>query len=348
MNALVTGGFGFIGSHLCERLLRDGHHVTVIDDLSTGRLENLAHLSGHLRLRCLIDTIRNKELMETLVAASDTVFHLAAVVGVRSVLQDPLRCLEVNIRGTDMLLELAAKRGVKVLLASSSEIYGKNGSGPVAEGSNRLLGPTTITRWIYSTTKAVDEYLALSYWNSSRLPVVIMRFFNTVGPRQTGRYGMVLPNFVQQALSNRPITVYGDGKQIRTFTHVFDAVNAVVALAEHPQAVGQIFNVGGVEPVSIADLAERVKRLAESQSPIEFLPYAEVYGEGFEDLASRVPDISKLRLLAGYEPAHRLDDMIRDTIAYFRAQQDGRSPIVKVPLALSGTPAGEEDRCRGR
>jgi UDP-glucose 4-epimerase len=326
MNALVTGGLGFIGSHLTERLLQDGHRVTVVDDLSTGHLQNLAHLVGHPQLSCYIDTIRNKELMERVVADNDVIFHLAAVVGVRPVLQDPLRCLETNIRGTDMLLEIADKWGVKVLLASSSEVYGKNSNGPMREDDNRLLGPTVVTRWIYATTKAVDECLGLGYWRERGLPVIVMRLFNVVGPRQTDQYGMVLPSFVQQALANRPITVYGDGRQVRSFTYISDTVNAMLALSENAAAVGEVFNIGSAEQICIADLAARVKEAIGCQSPIQYIPYEVAYGEGFEDTRSRVPDISKLKALVGYEPKIRMDEMIQRIIQYFQSRREVKAP----------------------
>ena len=347
MKVLVTGGMGFIGSHLCERLLADGHQVTVVDDLSTGRAENLAHLTGHERLRSYISTIRNKELMERLLEQSEVVYHLAAVVGVRSVLSEPLRCLETNIRGTDMLLELAHRHGVKVMLASSSEVYGKSSGELLSESSNRLLGPTTITRWIYSTTKAVDECLALAYWREKGLPVVVMRFFNTVGPRQTGRYGMVLPTFVQQALRKEPITVYGDGSQTRCFTYVADAVRASVALAECQAAVGEVFNIGGTEPITIGELAKKVKAMTGSPSPIQLVPYEVAYGDGFEDIQERVPDISKLRSFLGYVPEYRLDRMIWEIIAYFRDRQSEKAPVSDRPAPLLSAPTLEGNACQG-
>ena len=348
MNALITGGMGFIGSHLCERLLSDGHRVTIIDDLSSGSLENLAHLQGHERLECHVDTIRNKPLMEKLLQENDTVFHLAAVVGVKTVLQDPLRCLDVNIRGTDMLLELANNYGNKVLIASSSEVYGKHSEGVLSESTNRLLGPTTVTRWIYATTKAVDEYLALNYWRERQLPVVVMRFFNTVGPRQTGRYGMVLPTFVQQALSNQPITVYGNGCQVRSFTYVTDVVNATAELAQCPRALGEIFNIGGAEPISVGDLAQRVKDNVGSNSPIHYIPYEVAYGEDFEDPQIRIPDVTKLREYVGYEPKVRLDDMIDNIVAFFKDRQSKPKPAAGRAFPFRMAPTVEENACPSR
>ncbi len=327
MNALVTGGLGFIGSHLCERLLNDGHRVTVIDDLSTGREENLAAVRGHPRLTCRIGTIRDKALLEEVLSGRDIVFHLAAVVGVKRVLQDPLYCLETNIRGTDMLLELAQERGIKVMLASSSEVYGKNGNKPMQEQDDQVLGPTAVTRWIYATTKAVDEYLALGYWQKDALPVVVMRLFNIVGPRQSDQYGMVLPTFVRQALEARPITVYGDGQQIRCFTYITDALEAMLALAAHPGAPGGVFNVGSEEAVNILDLAQRVKEITGSVSPIEHIPYEEAYGDGFEDTRTRIPDLAKVRALVGYRARVSLNDMIRNIAAYFREAAEAKTAV---------------------
>jgi UDP-glucose 4-epimerase len=338
MRALVTGGMGFIGSHLCEHLLHNGHRVSVIDDLSSGSRDNIAHLEKNERLTCHVDTIRNKPLMEKLLDDCDVAFHLAAVVGVRTVLQEPLRCLDTNIRGTDMLMELASARGVKVMIASSSEVYGKTESEMMREEGNRLLGPTTVTRWIYATTKAVDEYLALGYAREKKLPVVVMRFFNTVGPRQTGRYGMVLPTFVQQALRGEPLTVYGDGRQVRCFTYVTDVTRAVLALAEHPQANGEIFNIGGKEPISIGDLALRVKRIVGSDSPLKHIPYDDAYGNNFEDPRARVPDITKLQTLLGYEPQTRLDDMIKNIVAYFRGRHQTSELTAGTALAFGVAP----------
>jgi UDP-glucose 4-epimerase len=320
MKALVTGGMGFIGSHLCEALLEGGHDVTVIDDLTTGRRENLARVEGDPRLQCCVGTIRDDHLMRRLLDGVDIVFHLAAVVGVRRVLESPLRCLDTNIRGTDMLFELAAERGVKVMLASSSEIYGRNGSGPLTETHSRLLGSTSVPRWIYSATKAIDEYLALGYWQEKRHPSVIMRFFNIVGPRQTGQYGMVLPTFVRQALAGEPLRVYGDGQQTRSFTYVSDAVRATIALMQSPQAIGEAFNVGSEEVTTIEGLAHRVKELAGSESPVQTVAYEEAFGEDFEEPRDRAPDIGKLRACIGYEPQVTLDEMIRRTIAYHRGE----------------------------
>jgi len=348
MKALITGGMGFIGSHLCELLLAGGHEVALVDNLSTGRAENVAHLAGHKRLQIHIGNVRDKALMESLLEQNEVVFHLAAVVGVRSVLNDPLNCLDTNIRGTDMLMELACRYGNKVLIASSSEVYGKGTEGLLSENSNRILGPTTVTRWVYSVTKAVDECLAMSYAKGHGLPVVVMRFFNTVGPRQSSQYGMVLPTFVQQALKGEPITVYGDGSQIRSFTYVADAVHAAAALSQTEAAYGEVFNIGGTEPVSIAELAQRVKRITGSKSSIEFIPYEVAYGDGFEDSVVRVPDISKLHAAIGYEPQYSLNDMIVNTIEYFLERQPDIAPRRSVAISLNRAPTMEENACQSR
>jgi len=324
MKALVTGGLGFIGSHLCERLLRDGHTVAIVDDLSTGSRENIAHLGDPPELSCYVDTVLNTSLLERLIRQSDVVFHLAAVVGVRRVLDAPLKCLSTNITGTATILEASAKCGAKVLIASSSEVYGKNGSGSLAEDDPRVLGSAAVPRWVYSVSKMADECLALSYWRERDLPVVVMRFFNIVGPRQTGRYGMVLPTFARQALSNLPITVYGDGKQVRSFTYVSDAVDAMVALAASPAAIGEVFNVGSEETIAIGSLAQRVKEAAHSGSPIKYIPFEVAFGSDFEEPYMRVPDISKLRAYVGYEPKVRLHEMIDNVLADSRAQEGVR------------------------
>jgi len=327
MKAVVTGGLGFIGSHLCERLLRDGHTVTIVDDLSTGALENTAHLGGPPQLTCHIGTILNKDLMRQVVSDADVIFHLAAVVGVRRVIEKPLLCLETNVRGTDVLLELAAQRKVPVLLASSSEVYGKNGSAPFKEDDERVLGSTSIPRWVYSVSKTVDECLGLCYCRERGLPVVVVRFFNIVGPRQTGRYGMVLPTFARQALSGRPITVFGDGRQVRSFTYVSDAVAAMMALAGSPRAVGEVFNVGSDDVITIEELAQTVKALAGSDSPIAHIPLELAYGDDFEEPRTRVPDISKLRSFVGYEPQVHLEEMIGNILDYCREHEDQRDRL---------------------
>jgi UDP-glucose 4-epimerase len=321
LRALITGGAGFIGSHLAEALLARGDEVTIIDDLSTGRFENIAHLQHHPRFHFAIETITNQTVMDRLVSECDLIFHLAAAVGVELIVSRPVHVIETNIMGTEAVLRTANRYRRKVLLASTSEIYGKSEEVPFREDADRVLGPTTRSRWSYACSKAVDEFLALAYWKEKGLPVVIFRLFNTVGPRQTGRYGMVVPRFVQQALRGEPITVYGDGKQSRCFTDVEDVVRAIIALAEHPGAVGDVFNIGSTEEITIEDLAWKVKRLAESPSPIVYIPYDQAYEAGFEDMRRRVPDLTKIRNLVGYEPRVPLDETLRRIIAWFRQKE---------------------------
>ena len=316
--ALVTGGAGFIGSHLAEKLLEKGYRVHIIDDLSTGDFKNIAHLESDKRFEYTIDTILDSGIMERLVASTDLVFHLAAAVGVEYVIQYQLRSLEINLRGTEIVLEQASKLKKKVVLFSTSEIYGKSVAVPFKEGDDSILGPTTLTRWSYAVTKAIDEIMALAFWREQRLPVVIVRVFNTCGPRQTGQYGMVLPRFVKQALSGQPITVFGNGTQTRCFASVFDVVAGVVRLAECDEAIGEIFNIGSDAEITIGELAQRVKQLASSSSSIEYVPYERAYGEGFEDMERRVPDLSKIKALVGYEPQADLDVIIRSVIEYER------------------------------
>lgn len=314
MRALITGGAGFIGSHLTEELLERGDEVTVIDDLSTGRKENIAHLEGRPDFYFVQDTIMNEGRMRKLIDDCEMVYHLAAAVGVKFVIDHPLKSMEINVRGTEIVLELAGKDKKKVLLTSTSEIYGKKEDGLFKEDDDRVLGTTTISRWSYSCAKALDEFLALAYYRERGLPVVIVRLFNTCGPRQAGRYGMVIPRFVEQALSGKSITVYGDGKQTRSFTYVADVVKAIIALTNHPQAIGDIFNIGSEEGISIADLAKKIKELTNSQSEIVFVPYEEAYEKGFEDMRYRVPNISKIRRLIGYSPRVKLDEMLKKII----------------------------------
>lgn len=318
MRALITGGCGFIGSHLAEALLERGDEVTVIDDLSTGQFENIAHLVGRPGFRFAIETILNETVMDRLVSECDLIYHLAAAVGVELIVSDPVRVLETNIKGTDAVLRIGARYRKKVLLASSSEVYGKSEEVPFREDADRVLGPTTRSRWSYACSKAMDEFLALAYFKQHSLPVVIMRFFNTIGPRQTGRYGMVVPRFVRQALLNQPITVYGDGQQSRCFTSVKDVVRAVIGLAEAPQAVGQVFNIGSQEEVTIEELARRTIALTGSRSEIVFIPYDQAYEQGFEDMRRRVPDISRIKSVIGWEPQISLDGILREVIADMR------------------------------
>ncbi|MCK4325738.1 GDP-mannose 4,6-dehydratase [bacterium] len=320
MKVLITGGAGFIGSHLCEELLRRGDEVTVIDDLSTGRRENIEHLESNKNFKFVEGTILNYEPMKGLVDECDIVYHLAAAVGVKFIINHPLKSMQINVRGTENVLELASKDKKKVLLTSSSEIYGKKENGIFKEEDDRVLGTTTISRWSYSCTKALDEFLALAYYREKGLPVVIVRLFNTCGPRQTGRHGMVIPRFIRQALSGEPITVYGDGKQTRSFTCVTDVVKAMAELADRPKAVGQIFNLGSEEGITISGLAEKIKELTNSRSEIVYIPYEEAYQEGFEDMRHRVPDISKVRNLIGYWPQMKLEDMLREIIKSVKAE----------------------------
>jgi UDP-glucose 4-epimerase len=316
MRALITGGAGFIGSHLAEALLDRGDDVAIIDDLSTGRMENVQHLKGRPRFAYTIDTIQNRAVMAELVDNADVVFHLAAAVGVRLIIESPVQTIETNVKGTELVLEVAAKKRKTVMVASTSEVYGKANVLPFSEDNDIVLGPTSKSRWSYACSKAIDEFLALAYFRERRVPVCIVRFFNTVGPRQTGQYGMVVPNFVQQALSGKPITVFGDGKQSRCFTWVGDAVNAVIELAAHGEAVGQVFNIGSENEITIADLAYLVKEKTGSKSPVVFVPYEKAYEEGFEDMPRRVPDISKINALVGFRPEMSLDGILQSVINF--------------------------------
>lgn len=318
MRYLVTGGAGFIGSHLVERLLKDGHNVTVLDDLSTGSIHNIEHLNTHPKFRCTVDTVLNRPRLDQLVVDSDAVFHLAAAVGVKLIVENPVRTIETNVRGTEAVLECSNTRRKRVLLASTSEVYGKAEKIPFCEDDDMVLGPTVKARWSYACSKAIDEFLALAYWKETKLPVVIARLFNTVGPRQTGRYGMVIPRFVEQALRGQPITVYADGNQSRTFSHVADVVHALAQLIEHTGAVGQVFNVGGEEEVTIRALAEIIKEETSSASEIQYVPYEEAYEEGFEDMSRRVPDLRKIRRIIDFPRTRGIQEIVRDVVDYFR------------------------------
>jgi UDP-glucose 4-epimerase len=320
MRYLITGGAGFIGSHLCELLLAQGHRVVAIDDLSTGRVENIAHLRPLPHFQLVRENIQNEQVLDRLTSESDVVVHLAAMVGVQRIVEDPVRTIRTNIMGTEAVLGAAYRYGCKVLIASTSEVYGKGVRVPFTEDDDRLMGPTTRSRWAYAESKAVDEFLGLAYYHQFGLPVVVMRFFNTVGPRQTGRYGMVVPRFVRQALAGEPLTVYGDGTQSRCFADVADVTRAAAALAEHPAAPGQVFNVGATEEITIRGLAERVIALTGSRSAIEMVPYDAAYGPGFEDMQRRVPSIARLHALIGYAPRCSLDDTLRRVIEYERLQ----------------------------
>ncbi len=302
MKALLTGGAGFVGSHLAEALLARGHGVIVVDDLSTGSMDNIAHLKGRPGFEYVIDTVMNDPLMGELVDRADVVFHLAAAVGVKLIVEAPVRTIETNVHGTEVVLKHASKKGKLVVIFSTSEVYGKSTAVPFREDADLVLGPTVKHRWAYACSKALDEFLALAYFRERALPVIVVRLFNTVGPRQTGRYGMVIPNFVRQALAGEPITVYGDGRQSRSFTDVSDVVSGLVALAAEPRAVGQVFNIGNTEEISITGLAERVRAATSSSSDIAFIPYDQAYEAGFEDMPRRVPDLSKIHALVGLPP----------------------------------------------
>ncbi len=314
---LVTGGAGFIGSHLAERLLKDGHSVTVIDNCATGRLANVAHLRGHSKFNLCVESVRNEMVLDRLVCDCDVIFHLAASVGVKLIVEKPIDVIETNVLGTTMVLNLARRYLKSVYIASTSEIYGKSEQVPFNEDSDRLLGSTTKSRWCYSSSKAIDEFLALAYFKEHNLKIVIGRFFNTIGPRQTGQYGMVAPRFVQAALAGRPVEVYGDGNQSRCFLDVDDAVEAIVRLMDHPKSGGQVFNVGSSREISINDLAKKIIELAGSKSALVRIPYEQAYEPGFEDMRRRVPDVSKLKKWVNFEPRYTLEDTLGKIIAYY-------------------------------
>ena len=318
MRALITGGAGFIGSHLAEALLNDGHEVDIIDNLSTGSIRNVGHLKTNPRFKYAIDTLTNEPLLAELIDRNDVIFHFAAAVGVKLIVEEPVHTIETNVHGTEVVLKHANKKRKKVIIASTSEVYGKSADVPFREDADLVMGATVKHRWAYACSKAIDEFLALAYYKERGLPVVIVRFFNTVGPRQTGQYGMVLPSFVRQALAGDPITVFGDGTQSRSFTYVGDVVGCLLKLVSEPKAVGQVFNIGNKEEVTILRLAEIVKSLTGSSSPIEFVPYDKAYEEGFEDMPRRVPDLTKVRALVGYEPKVQLNEIITKVIEYFR------------------------------
>jgi UDP-glucose 4-epimerase len=318
MRALITGGAGFIGSHLAEALLDAGHQVLILDNLSTGSMDNIAHLKGRGGFEYFIEAVENEGLLAELIDRSEVVFHFAAAVGVKLIVEQPVYTIETNVHGTEVVLKHANKKKKLVVIASTSEVYGKSEQVPFREDSDLVLGPTPKHRWAYACSKAIDEFLALAYWKERKLPVIIVRFFNTVGPRQTGQYGMVIPNFVRQALAGEPITVFGDGTQSRSFTHVRDVVSALLKLVAEPQAIGQVVNIGTVEEVTIQKLAERVRHLAGSTSSIKLIPYDEAYESGFEDMPRRVPDLSKAEKMIGFKPRHSLDDILTEVIDYFR------------------------------
>ncbi|MFZ4795472.1 MAG: GDP-mannose 4,6-dehydratase [Blastocatellia bacterium] len=322
MRVLITGGAGFIGSHLAESHLERGDEVYIIDDLSTGSMINIEHIKSHPKFHYHLESVVNHQLTAELVDLSDQIYHLAAAVGVKLIVESPVRTIETNIRGTEVVLHHAAKKRKRILITSTSEVYGKTVKVPFAEDDDLVMGSTDKGRWSYACSKAIDEFLAIAYWKEKKVPTVIVRLFNTVGPRQTGQYGMVIPNFVDQALTGSPITVYGDGTQSRCFTHVSDVVGALMKLIEHPQAVGEVYNIGSTTEIKIEQLAERIKSLTGSQSEIVRIPYEEAYEGGFEDMLRRVPDIGKINRLIGYQPAHSLDQILDSVIAYRKTLLD--------------------------
>lgn len=317
MRVLITGGAGFIGSHLSDAYLQRGDEVFVIDDLSTGSIENIRHLKENPRFHYTIDNINNQPLTAELVDQCDVIFHLAAAVGVKLIVESPVRTIENNVHGTEVVLSLANKKKKKVLVASTSEVYGLSAEVPFREDGNLVMGATTKGRWSYACSKAIDEFLALAYWREKKLPTIVVRLFNTVGPRQTGQYGMVIPTFVKQALAGRPITVYGSGKQSRCFCYVGDVVGALVKLMDSEGSVGEVFNIGSTQEISILDLAKLVKELTKSESEIVFVPYDEAYEEGFEDMPRRIPDTSKVNKLVGFKPEKRLDEILEAVIDFY-------------------------------
>ena len=331
MRYLITGGAGFIGSHLAERLLKQGERVVLLDNLSTGSMENIRHLKGSEHLEYHLDGIENRQLLAELVDDADIIIHLAAAVGVKLIVESPVRTIETNVNGTQLILEAACKKKKLLLIASTSEVYGKNTQVPFREDADLVLGPTTKGRWSYAASKALDEFLALSYWKEKKQPVIVARFFNTVGPRQTGRYGMVLPNFVKRAIEQVPIEVYGDGTQSRCFCDVRDTVEALLRLLPLERAIGEVVNIGNTEEVTMENLAKIVKQRTGSASPIHFIPYDKAYEPGFEDMARRVPCIDKLHALTGFRPQTSLAEIIDRVSAYFR-QEDG---------LLAGPPAAK-------
>ena len=316
MRVLITGGAGFIGSHLADAYLQRGDDVLIIDDLSTGTIENIRHLKNNPRFHYTIDSVHNQPVTAELVDQCDVVVHLAAAVGVKLIVESPVRTIETNVRGTEVVLALANKKKKRVMIASTSEVYGLSADVPFREDGNLVMGATTKGRWSYACSKAIDEFLALAYWREKKLPTTIVRLFNTVGPRQTGRYGMVIPTFVRQALAGRPITVYGNGKQTRCFGYVGDVVGALIKLMDRPDAVGQVYNIGSNEEISIFKLAQKVKELTNSESEIVFVPYDEAYEEGFEDMPRRVPDITKINELVGFRPEMTLEGILQSVISF--------------------------------
>jgi len=335
VRVLITGGAGFIGSHLADAYIDRGDEVYVIDDLSTGSIYNIQHLIDHPRFHHTIDSVQNRAVTAELVDRADVIFHLAAAVGVRLIIESPIRTIENNLQGVEVILELAEKKRKRVLIASTSEVYGRSTSLPFREDGDLVLGPSTASRWSYACAKLMDEFLALAYHKERKLPTIVVRLFNTVGPRQTGHYGMVLPSFVRQALAGDPITVFGDGTQSRCFGYVGDVVRGLMALMDHPDAPGKVFNVGATEEITILGLAERVKSLIGSSSPIVRIPYGEAYENGFDDMPRRVPDLSRIEALVGYRPTTTLNETIEHVIQFYAATTGSRQDLEA--LALSGS-----------
>jgi len=320
MHVLITGGAGFVGSHLSDKLLGAGHQVLVLDNLSTGSIENISHLKGHPGFEYFIESVENEPLLAELIDRSDVVVHLAAAVGVKLIVESPVRTIETNVHLTEVMLKLANKKKRPILVASTSEVYGKSEQLPFTEDGDLVLGATHKGRWSYACSKAIDEFLAIAYWKERKLPTVIVRLFNTVGPRQTGQYCMVIPNFVRQALAQQPITVYGDGKQSRCFTHVSDVVRALIDLMDRPEAYGNVYNIGNNQEISIHDLAKQVRETAQSKSEIIFIPYEKAYEQGFEDMPRRVPDTAKIKGLIGWQPTIALPQILSDVVEHFRRE----------------------------
>jgi UDP-glucose 4-epimerase len=318
MRVLITGGAGFVGSHLSEALLERGDEVFILDNLSTGSIDNVVHLKSHPRFHYTIDTVANEPVLAELIDRCDIVVHLAAAVGVKLIVEQPVHTIETNVHGTEVVLKHANKKKKLVLIASTSEVYGKSTDVPFREDADLVLGATVKHRWAYACSKMIDEFLALAYWKERKLPVIVVRLFNTVGPRQTGQYGMVIPNFVRQALAGQPITVFGDGTQSRSFTYVGDVVKAMLALIDEPRAIGQVFNIGNGHEIAIGDLAAKVKKMTGSSSEIVTIPYEKAYEAGFEDMPRRVPDITRIQALVGYQPSVELDETLTRVIEHFR------------------------------
>lgn len=325
MKILITGGAGFVGSHLADKLHGEGHEVTVIDDLSTGRYSNVAHLEGKKGFRLIIDTVLNERLMEELIRESDRVFHMASAVGVRLIMEQPVKTIETIFHGTDVVLKFCSRYRKRVLIPSTSEVYGKGTQVPFSEDDDILKGSTSKHRWAYACAKELDEFLALAHWKETKLPVVVIRLFNTVGPRQTGQYGMVVPNFIKSALTGQPIQIHGDGTQSRCFGHVLDVVEGLTKAIETPECFGQVINLGNGEEVTIKGLAERIIAATESKSELSYIPYEEAYGEGFEDMQRRVPNLEKAKRMIGYQPTRTLDNIISDVISEFRKKIQAES-----------------------